>query len=125
MTQAKNAEPPCGKHKYLSEIDAKIALMKIQKKDSSSRVSSEQRVYHCHPCRSWHLAGRRGWRKDQAIKPSAKRPRLSPDEIDERVTALLEIDQKMPIMSMLNKIKGAKKHEIKSALKRIRNTGLG
>lgn len=51
----------CSKRRYRSEIDAKIALAKIQWQDKSRREKIETRVYKCPKCRGFHLTSRAEW----------------------------------------------------------------
>lgn len=45
----------CEKHKFKTELDAKIALMRIQSKDNPRRPKQEKRTYLCPDCEKWHL----------------------------------------------------------------------
>lgn len=44
-------KPVCEKVRYYSELTAKVALWKVQRK----REDAERRHYRCKPCRAWHL----------------------------------------------------------------------
>lgn len=118
------AKKECSKQKYSSNLNAKLALMKIQKKDSSKRVSSETRTYYCSTCKGWHLAGVKNWRKNKVTNQSAKKLRVSDSELDERLSLLLQKDPKMPIVAIMNKIRGVKKTAVKASLKRIHRANL-
>lgn len=48
-----------GKTRYRDEIGAKLALARIQHKDSSGRAKQERRVYLCPLCRGWHLTSKK------------------------------------------------------------------
>ena len=46
----------CGKRRYRSEIDAKIALTRIARTgDDSRRDKTPRRAYRCGTCKGWHL----------------------------------------------------------------------
>lgn len=51
----------CEKHRFPTELDAKIALMKIQHKDNPRRLKQEKRVYLCAECAQWHLTSIESW----------------------------------------------------------------
>lgn len=48
----------CGKRRYRSSIEAKIALADIHMKDSSTRSKQEMRAYYCRACNGWHLTSK-------------------------------------------------------------------
>lgn len=48
----------CGKRRYRSSIEAKIALADIQMKDSTNRAKQELRTYYCKHCSGWHLTSK-------------------------------------------------------------------
>ncbi len=52
MTAAEADKSVCRKRRYRSELDAKIALARVQVDPSRDRV--ERRAYLCW-CRRWHL----------------------------------------------------------------------
>lgn len=47
----------CGKRRYRTEIDAKIALASCQRvtRGPERRYAIERRHYHCPRCKGWHL----------------------------------------------------------------------
>lgn len=136
MSQKRKIQP-CGKDTYYRNIDAKLALMRIQSKDSSKRVSSEAKTYYCVPCRGYHLAGKKNWRENKASKKQVPRkspsqslppePRvLSQQEQEElkkiNVSTVRNMISKYPRITVAEMMKISKisKSEIKSALRTIR-----
>ena len=50
------AEEDCGKVRYRTELDAKIALARFSRKRHERRPKNERRPYKCPVCRGWwHL----------------------------------------------------------------------
>jgi hypothetical protein len=46
---------PCTKTRYRDHLGAKLALMRIQRKDKTMRPKQERRAYRCPDCKGWHL----------------------------------------------------------------------
>jgi len=47
-----------GKARWADELDAKIALASVHARDSSRRITAEQRSYRCQFCKGWHLTSK-------------------------------------------------------------------
>lgn len=56
----------CTKRRFKTDVDAKIAMAKIQWKDKPSRLKMEQRVYLCPSCKGYHLTSKATWVEDAA-----------------------------------------------------------
>lgn len=45
----------CGKKRYYSMLEAKLALADLERKDSTRRGKQERRAYYCKFCKGYHL----------------------------------------------------------------------
>lgn len=46
----------CPLKRYRDEIEAKLALAVIRRRDSSLREQTPERAYFCPHCHGWHLS---------------------------------------------------------------------
>lgn len=51
----------CRKYRYRDELSAKMALAKVQWRDSPRRPKAEKRAYYCKTCRAFHLTSLESW----------------------------------------------------------------
>ena len=134
-TKTVKEDSRCGKWRYRTELDARMAMAQIRDKDNPNRQSSECRVYFCGPCRAFHLAGARKWREKTLVARSVKRSLAKkdamkpvaidygPEESARRVNRILEQYPDVAV-ARICRLTGLDKPAVKAVLRERRKAEL-